>query len=145
MPADPDRAGVAEPGREAVSAAAVVYSPAVKPGLGPGGAPLGVDLQRLHVREVEHDPAIGDAVTGDAVAAAADGELQPGLARERDDARDIGRVRGPDDDRRPAVDPAVEDGARLVVAGVVGRDHPAVEVGAEVRGQHSATSRRPAR
>ena len=28
-------------------------------------------------REVEHDPALGDAVPGGAVAAAADGELEP--------------------------------------------------------------------
>jgi hypothetical protein len=41
---------------------------------------LGVDVQRLHVLQVEHDPALGGAVPGHAVAAAADGEFQPGLA-----------------------------------------------------------------
>jgi hypothetical protein len=60
--------------------------------LGPGGAAIGVDRERLHIGQVENDPAVGDAVPGDAVAAAADGQLQPGLARKRDDARDVSRV-----------------------------------------------------
>jgi hypothetical protein len=34
-------------------------------------------------------------VSGEAVAAAADGQLQPGLARERDDLGDLGGVGGP--------------------------------------------------
>jgi len=78
-------------------------------------------------------PPLGDAVTGAAVAAAADGELPPGLSRARDDARNVGRVRHPDDDGWPAINPADEDGARLVVAGVARRDHPTVEGGAQVR------------
>jgi hypothetical protein len=76
--------------------------------LSPRGALFGIDVQRLHVRKIEHDPPV------------------------RDDERDLGRVRGPDDDRRPAVDPAVEDGTRLVVPGVVRRDHPTVEGGAQL-------------
>ena len=68
-----------------------MYSPAVRPVSAQAVRRSDVDLERLHVREVEHDAAVGDAVAGDAVAAAADGELQPGLARERDDARDVGR------------------------------------------------------
>ena len=132
-PADPDRAGVAEPGREAVGCRRGRVFAGGQPRLGPGGAAFGIDLQRPHVREVEHDPPVGDAVTGDAVAAAADGQLQPGLARQRDDASDVGRVRGPDDDRRPAVDPAVEDGAGLVVLGVVRRDHSSAKWSIELR------------
>ena len=62
--------------------AAAVYLAGGQSRLGPGCASVDVDLQCLHVREVEHDPALGHAVAGDAVAAAADGELQPGLARE---------------------------------------------------------------
>src|SRR5215204_3804290 len=83
-------------------------------------SPLAVDLEPLHLREIEHDSPIGDAVTGDAVAAATDGELQPALARERNHARDVGRVLNPDDERWAAVEPAVEDGAYHVVAVVVG-------------------------
>jgi hypothetical protein len=50
-----------------------------------------------HLREVEHNSCFADAVTGEAVAAAADGERKPALARERDDVRDVGRVRDTDD------------------------------------------------
>ena len=81
MPADPDRAGVAEPGRQAVGAGRGRVLPGGQARLGPRGAPVDVDVQRAHVREVEHDPPLG-RVAGAAVAAAADGELQPGLAGE---------------------------------------------------------------
>ena len=64
-------------------------------------------------------------MTGDAVAAAADGELQPALACERNHARDVCCVLSPDDECWAAVEPAVEDGARLVVAVVVGAYDPA--------------------
>jgi hypothetical protein len=52
-------------------------------------APLDIDLEVLHLREVEYYAAFRDAVTGEAVAAAADGEFQPVLPRERDDVRDV--------------------------------------------------------
>jgi hypothetical protein len=71
-------------------------------------------------------------VAGYAVAAAADGELQSGLAGEGYDARDVRLVCDPDDDRRPAVDIAVEDGAALVVPGVLRSDHPPLEGRAEL-------------
>jgi len=44
-------------------------------------------------------------VTGGAVAAAADGQLQPGLARERDDMGDVSRVRDAGDDGRRSIPP----------------------------------------
>ena len=59
-------------------------------------------------------------MSGQAVAAALDGELQVALTRERDDARDVGSVLGLDDSRRVAVEAAVEDGARLVIAVILG-------------------------
>jgi hypothetical protein len=72
--------------------------------LSPSGASLDVDLDLLHLREVEHDPPVRDAITCKTVTAAADGELKPALSGERDDARDVGRVRNPDDERWTAVD-----------------------------------------
>ena len=72
MPADADRAGVAEARREPVLAAALVYSPAVSPVCAQAVRPVDVDLQRRSCREVEHDPAVGRAVARDAVAAAPD-------------------------------------------------------------------------
>ena len=96
---------------------------------GPRGAPFDLDLQLLHVREVEHYASFGNAV--DAVTAATNGQLLPPLASERDDVRDIGGVCGSDDDSRAAVDSAGKDRARLVVPGVVGGDHPTLQIGAQ--------------
>jgi hypothetical protein len=68
------------------------------------------------------------------VAAAADRQLQAGLARQRDHAGDVGGVGDPHDRRRPQVlKPAGEQGPGLVVAGITGGDHPPVQGGAELR------------
>jgi cytochrome c1 len=83
---DPDRSGVAEPCREAVRSGSDRVLARRQPGLRRGGLALDVDVQTTHVREIEHDAALGDAVPGQAVAAAADGQLHLVLARERDDA-----------------------------------------------------------
>ena len=98
--------------------AAVVYSPAVNL----------VWVYVLHLREVEQDSPVVGAVTCKAVAAAADGELQPALARQRDDLRDVGRVLSSDDERWVAVESTVEDGACLVVGGVLGAYELAADV-----------------
>ena len=93
-----------------------------EPGLRPDRAIVEVEVDLLQVGEVEHDPALGDAVSGAAVTPAPDGELETGLAREGDDARDVVRAGDPDDERRTPVDPTPEDGARLVVVGIARRD-----------------------
>ena len=128
-PADPDRAGVAEPGRQPVGAGGGGVLAGRQPRLGPGGALLGVDLQGVHVGQVEHDAAVGGAVPGQAVAAAANRQLQPGLACQRHHLGHVAGVGGPDDDRRPAVDAAVEHGPRLIVGGVAGGDDPTIDSG----------------
>ena len=61
------------------------------------------------VAEVEDDAAVARAVAGDAVAAAADGELEAGLAGEHDGACDVGRPGRLDDQRRAAVEGRVVD------------------------------------
>ncbi len=104
--ADPDGAGVAEAGREAVGAGGIGVLARRQARLGPGGASLEIDLERPHAREVEHDPALRDAVPGAAVTAAAHGELEPAIARKGDDVRDVGRVGDPRDQCGPAVDRA---------------------------------------
>jgi hypothetical protein len=133
-PADPNRAGVAEPSRQAVRGRGGGVLTAGQTGLGPGGAPLGIDVECLHVGAVEQDAAVAGAVAGEAVAAATDGQLQPRLAREFHDARDVGGVGDPDDACGAAlVEAAVEDRPGVVVAGVAGRDHPTVEGSAQLR------------
>jgi hypothetical protein len=97
----------------------------------PGGAGLRVDLDAGQLGGVEHDPAVGQAVPGVAVAATADGQLQPAIAGQVDDPGDLGGVGRADDGRRTLVEPAVEDRPGLVIAGVPGGDDPAVEAVAQ--------------
>src|SRR5205823_1775218 len=113
----------AEAGGEAMSAGLGGVFSGRQADLGPGGALLDINLKRLHVSEVEHEATLNGAVTGQAVAAAADGQLEPGLAGKFDCAGDIGRVGDASDQRGAAVEPAVEERAGLVIAGIGRRDH----------------------
>src|SRR6266542_1654030 len=79
QPSDPDRAGVAEADRQTVRPESARDLAGGQAALGPGDAPVGIDFQRLHQREVEHDPSFADAVARTTVAAAADGQLEPAL------------------------------------------------------------------
>jgi hypothetical protein len=138
---DPDRAGVTKPGGEAAGSGSRRVFARRQPRLGPGGASLAIDVERPHLREVEHDPTFRGAIPGVAVAAAADRQLEARVARERDDARHVAGVRRPDDGRRPVVEPAEEHGTCLVVGRVIRGNHTTVEVGAELR--YREVSRRP--
>jgi hypothetical protein len=131
--AEPDRAGVTEPGRQPVGARRGGVLARGQACLCPSGAPFGVDVQRLHGRQVQHDPAVGGAVPGEAVTAAADRQWQPRLACQLHDVCDLPCVRDSNDDRWPVVEAAVEDGAGLVVAGVVGPEHSTIERSAQLR------------
>jgi hypothetical protein len=62
------------------------------------------------------------------VSAAADRQLLPAVVRQGDDRGDVVRAGGLDDQRRVVVEAAVEDLAGLVVAEVVGGDHPSVHL-----------------
>ena len=130
--ADAHRGGVTEADGQPVPGRLGGHLPGGQAGLGPGGPLGGVDLQRLELRQVEHDPAVADAVAGAAVPATADGQLQPALGRERDHLGDLGGVGGPDDRLGSAAEPAVEQRSCLVVVGVVGGDHPTVDGGAQL-------------
>src|SRR5258706_49100 len=68
--ADPDRAGVAEADRQAVLADGGAELDGGEPGLGPDGATREVELDPLHLGQVDHDAAIGRAMAGGAMAAA---------------------------------------------------------------------------
>jgi hypothetical protein len=68
-------------------------------------------------------------VSGAAVAAAAHRQLEPAITRERDDPGNVAGAGDPEDRRRPAVDPAMEDGPGFVVAGIARRDHPTLKAG----------------
>ena len=82
IPPMPDRAGVAEAGRQAVLGGGRRVRRRRSARAGPGRPRLDVDVDAVDVAQVEHDPAVDDAVAGAAVAAAADGELEAGLPRD---------------------------------------------------------------
>lgn len=131
-PAEADAPSVAQAGRQAVLAGRLGVAAGGDAGLRPRGPAVGIDLDGVHPREVENDAAVRRPEPGGAVAAAAHGELGAGLACEPDDAGDVRCRAGTHDRRRPAVEAGEEDPPRIVVAGVVGRDHGAVEAGAEL-------------
>ena len=98
-----------------------------------GGALGGrVDVHLVQPAQVDHHGAIGDRVTGQAVPAALDGDPQPVLAREGDRGLDVREARALEDEGGAAVDVAVPDLARLIVARVLGRDDAALERRAQV-------------
>ena len=81
-PPDPHRAGIAETGGKPVSSCRGCVFACGQPCLCPRRAAFGIDVQGSHIAEIEHDPPIGNAVTGGAVTTAANGELYPVLAGE---------------------------------------------------------------
>ena len=125
-PPDADRARVAETDAESVGHGVVREPGGGEARLGPRGAVLDVDVDHVHLGEIEDDP-VGHAVAGDAVATAPDGELDPALTRQPDHGRDVGRVGHAGDEGGFAVEPAVEGRAGLVVRLVPRGDHAALQ------------------
>src|SRR5436190_14108868 len=78
-----------------------------------------VDGHLVHRREVDHETVVDAAEAAAVVAAAADGDPQAALARERDRGGDIAFVDAVRDRCRPLVDHGVVEGAGLVVPGVL--------------------------
>ena len=132
--ADPDRAGVPEAGRETVLDGFGGILPSGQAGLGPGGPVRGVDLEALHVAEIDDDAAVDRAVAGRAVAAAPNGQLDAVIARVVDDGRDVVGVRHADDRRWAAIGGnGDEDRPGRVVVLVVRADDAAADRGPQVR------------
>ena len=92
------------------------------------GAGDGVDPEALHLGEIDDDPVVARRLARDVVGAAAHGNRQPLVARERDGGHDVHRAAAARDHRRALVDHRVPDAARLVVGGIAGNDHAATKV-----------------
>ena len=73
-PPEPDGTRVPKAGRQVVGRGRGRVLTGGQAGLGPGGPALDVDVERLHVAQVEHDPVVDDGVSCRAMAAAADGK-----------------------------------------------------------------------
>ena len=89
---------------------------------------VGIDRDRLHLGQVDHHAAVGDGAAGDVVPAAADRDVEPGVARQRERGDDVVRGAAADDQRRAPVDQPVVDRARLVVARVLRPEDAVAEV-----------------
>ena len=103
--------------------------PQQRAALDPGAAALRVDPDRVHRRQVDHQPAVGHRQPDDAVAAALHADLQAGLAAEPDGGHDVVGRRAARDQRRPPVDDGVPDLAMRVVTVVAGPDQLTGEPG----------------
>jgi hypothetical protein len=91
-PADADRGGVAESGGQPVGARRRGVGTGGQAGLGPRGAVVGFDVQSPQVHEVQDDAPLGAAVAGQAVATAAERQLEPALAGQHHRLGHLGRV-----------------------------------------------------
>jgi len=96
-------------------------------GADPRGAARRVDADLVHRRQIEQQAAFGDAVAGDVMATAADGEQHPLLGGEADAGADVVFVAAARDQRRTAIDAAVPDLARVVVAGIARSENAAAD------------------
>lgn len=129
QPRKTDTAGVAEWRREPVRTRRRGVLAGGQAGLGPRETPLGVDVQALHGAQIEDDPALAGAETGQAVRAAADRQLESRVASEDHRPRDVGGAGRLDDQRWTAIDRPVVDEARRVVRLVLGADDGPDEAG----------------
>jgi hypothetical protein len=107
---------------EAVGLRRDVELPEKRPAVRPGCASPGIDLDTAHVRQVDHQAAIGAAKARGAVPARLDDDLEVVIARERDRGGDLLRAAWPGDDRWPPVMDRIPEAARIVVLGVARRN-----------------------
>ena len=100
----------------------------VQPGrasLDAGDPRVAVDVDPSHEREVDHEPAVADAVSGRIVSTPAHGDLESLGLGEVEGRRHITGVEAPRDRRWAPIDQGVETPARLLVAGIRRPDHGA--------------------
>jgi hypothetical protein len=102
---------------------------------GPGDAGRRVDPDRLHQRQVDHQPAVHHRVPGHGMAAAPHRHRQVVFAGEADRLEDIVGPGAAGDQGRPAVDGAVPDPPGLLVALLPGPQQRPPESGRDRCGQ----------
>ena len=129
--ADADAARIAEGGGQTMGRRGSSVVAGGQAGLRPGELSLGIDVQAAHGAQVEDDAAVDGAVAGQAVRAAADGEVKVRLAGEQDGAGHVGDGGRPDDHRREPVDRRVLDLAGDVIGLVTRDDDGAGDAGGE--------------
>jgi hypothetical protein len=99
----------------------------------PGPAPVGVDANRAQRRQVDHQAALRHRDPQDAVAAAANPQLQVVRTAEAHRGGDVGGAGAAGDDRRPPVDHRVPHPPGLVIGILAGQQDPPFEGAAQPR------------
>ena len=130
QPAEADRVGVAGGERQAVGVRRAGEVAGGRAGLDAGDPRLGIDADRVHPRQVDHEGVVDHAEVGEAVAAAAHREGQVVVAGEGDGRRDIVGVRRAHDRQRAAVDDDRDHPAGGVVVGMVLQNQVATQLDA---------------
>jgi hypothetical protein len=86
---------------------------------------IGVYCNGAHPGEVDHEPAVEDAVAGRIVPASAHRDLEREGSCDIERGRDVVRADAARDHRRASVDESVETASRSVVLGVIRCDNSA--------------------
>ncbi len=87
-----------------------------------GRSGFGIDGDASHAGEVDHKSVVAQRLSGDVVAAGANGHWQAGLARKGDGFDDVGRICAIGDDRGRLIDHAVPHPARRVIIVIAGQN-----------------------
>ncbi len=104
--------------------------------LGPRGPRLSINLQRLHVAQVEDDAALCRAVH--AVTAAANRQVEPGAAHAADRLADIVGILRADDRRRATIHTTREHHAQLVITGIIRLDDATIWCRAKISNERGS-------
>ena len=121
-PPNAGRGDDAASGGQSVGVGCVVECSPRRSTLSPRRPAFGINLDRLHARQVDHDRVVCGAEAGNAVRAPTHRQVEAALAGEVHRRRYVVAAGAPDDDARSPVDHRVVDPARLLVRGVVGSD-----------------------
>src|SRR5205807_8005981 len=98
-----------------------------------GGAGVGIDRDAAQEPQVDDQPALADAMAGNAVTAAPDRNRQIHLTGQRDRRDDVLDIEWADDQLGTPVDHPVERAARGIVTRVARGDHRAPMPLSEIR------------
>jgi hypothetical protein len=134
---EPAHAGAADDAggrREAVGVGGRVHLAPRSAALDPRRAPVGIHLDAVHRRQVDHESALDGAESGAVVAAAAHRQRQVRPLGGLQGGRNVGGRGATRDHRRPLVDHRVVERAGVVIPDVVGQEHLAAHSATEFVG-----------